>query len=52
MIAAVKASLVLMFFMRLKYEKRVFMYSFLATVLLAAVFIGFLFWDVAYRAAL
>ena len=51
MIAAAKASLVLLFFMHLKDEKRVFMYALLATVLLAAVFISFLFWDVAYRVA-
>jgi cytochrome c oxidase subunit 4 len=50
MIASAKASLVLLFFMRLKREKRAFMYAFLSTILLAAVFIGFLFWDVAYRA--
>lgn len=51
MIAAAKASLVLLFFMKMKYERRVFMYTFLATILLAAIFISFLFWDVAYRAA-
>lgn len=48
-IAAAKASLVLLFFMHLKDEKRVFMYALLTTVLLAAIFISFLFWDVAYR---
>lgn len=51
LIAAAKASLVLLFFMRLKHEKRMFLYTFLVTILFVAIFIGFLFWDVAYRAA-
>lgn len=49
LIAATKASLVLLFFMHLRYERRVFFYTFLATVFAVAVFIGFLFWDVAFR---
>lgn len=50
LIAAAKASLVLLFFMRMKYEKRMFLYTFLVTILFVAIFVGFLFWDVAYRA--
>ena len=51
LIATAKASLVLFFFMGLKHEKRLFLYTFLVTVSFVAIFIGFLFWDVAYRAA-
>jgi cytochrome c oxidase subunit IV len=49
LIAAVKASIVLMFFMHLKYEARAFVATFLATLFTVAVFIGFMFWDIAYR---
>lgn len=48
-IATVKASLVLLFFMHLKYEKRIFTFMFLATVATLAVFIGFTFFDIAFR---
>jgi cytochrome c oxidase subunit 4 len=48
-IASLKASLVLLFFMHLKYEGRVIRYSFISTVLFLAVMIGFTFWDVAFR---
>lgn len=51
LIASVKASFVLMFFMHLKYESKVFMVTFLVTVFTVAIFIGFLFWDVAFRYA-
>ena len=48
-IASVKAGLVLMFFMHLRYESRLFGFAFLGTIAFVAIFIGFLFWDVAYR---
>lgn len=49
LIASVKASFVLLFFMHLKYESKVFMTTFLVTVFTVAIFIGFLFWDIAFR---
>ena len=48
-IASVKAGLVLMVFMHMKYEGRVLRYSFLSTVAFLAIMIGFTFWDVAFR---
>jgi cytochrome c oxidase subunit 4 len=48
-IASLKASLVLLFFMHLKYEGRIIRYSFLSTVTFLAIMIGFTFWDVAFR---
>ncbi|MDP3479630.1 MAG: cytochrome C oxidase subunit IV family protein [Desulfoprunum sp.] len=48
-IASLKASLVLLFFMHLKYEGPVIRYSFLSTVFFLAIMIGFTFWDVAFR---
>ena len=48
-IATMKASLVLLFFMHLKYEGRVLKLSFLATVGFLAIIIGFLFFDIAFR---
>lgn len=48
-IASLKATLVLMFFMHLKYEGPVIRYSFLGTVFFLAIMIGFTFWDVAFR---
>lgn len=51
LIASLKASLVLMFFMHLKSEGRAFAATLLVTVLLLAITIGFMFWDVAYRPA-
>ena len=49
LIASLKASLVLLFFMHLKYESRVIKVSFISTVLVLAVMISFTFWDVAFR---
>lgn len=49
LIAATKASLVLLFFMHLKFETRPFRVTFLATLFFVAAFIGLLFWDVALR---
>ena len=48
-IASLKASLVLLFFMHLKYEGPIISYSFLGTVFFLAIMIGFTFWDVAFR---
>ena len=48
-IASLKSSLVLMYFMHMKYESRAVMITFLVTVCLIAVLIGFMFWDVAFR---
>ena len=48
-IASVKASLVLLFFMQIRNEGPLVVASFLATVLVLAVMIGFTFWDVAFR---
>jgi cytochrome c oxidase subunit IV len=48
-IACSKVSLVLLFFMHLKYEGAVINISFLSTVAFLVIMIGFTFWDVAYR---
>ncbi len=49
LIASIKSSLVLMFFMHLKYESRVMVLSFLGTIFFLAIMISFTFWDVAFR---
>jgi cytochrome c oxidase subunit 4 len=48
-IAAAKCSLVLTFFMRLRYEPRFFSVMVLIAVLTLTVFIGLLFFDVSFR---
>ena len=48
-IASTKASLVLLFFMHLKYEGMLLKISFLATFGFLAIIIGFIFLDVAFR---
>lgn len=48
-IASTKASLVLLFFMHLKYEPAVFRLTFLATMCVLAVFIILTYSDVLYR---
>lgn len=48
-IASLKATLVLLFFMHLKQESRFLKISFLSTILILAIFIGFMFWDIAFR---
>ncbi len=48
-IASTKVTFVLLFFMHLKYEGRVINISFLSTVGVLVILIGFTFWDVAYR---
>ncbi len=50
-IAAIKSSFVLLFFMHLKYENKLFILTFLMTIFFVAVLIGFMFWDVAFRAS-
>jgi cytochrome c oxidase subunit 4 len=48
-IAATKVTLVLLFFMHLKYEGKAIKISFLCTVAFLAIMISFTFWDVAFR---
>lgn len=48
-IASVKASLVLLFFMHLKYEPRIFLYMFLSVIVVIVLFTGFMFFDVPFR---
>jgi cytochrome c oxidase subunit 4 len=48
-IASCKATLVLLFFMHLKFEGPVIRYSFIGAVFFLAIMIGFTFWDVAFR---
>jgi cytochrome c oxidase subunit 4 len=49
MIASIKASLVLWFFMHLKYEKKLFKLMFLIPVATLFVIIGFTFFDIGFR---
>jgi cytochrome c oxidase subunit 4 len=49
LIASVKSSLVLLFFMHLKFEGRFIRITFLVTIFTLAVLIGFLFWDISFR---
>jgi cytochrome c oxidase subunit 4 len=48
-IATTKASLVILFFMHLKYESNVIRYMVLTAFLILAIFIGLTFFDVSYR---
>ncbi len=48
-IASIKAFLVLNEFMHLKYEKNIFKWMFLVTLVCLTIFIGFTFFDVAFR---
>ncbi len=48
-IACTKVSLVLLFFMHLKYEGKVIRYSFISTICFLAIMISFTFLDVAFR---
>jgi len=48
-IASVKSFLVLNEFMHLKYEKNIFKWMFLVTLVCLTIFIGFTFFDVAFR---
>lgn len=49
LIASTKSSLVLLFFMHLKYEGRAIKVSFLSTIAFLFIMISFTFWDVAFR---
>jgi cytochrome c oxidase subunit 4 len=49
LIASLKSSLVLLFFMHLKYEGRFIRTTFIVTIFTLAVLISFLFWDVSFR---
>ncbi len=48
-IACTKVSLVLLFFMHLKYEGLAIKISFISTICFLAVMISFTFWDVVFR---
>ena len=48
-IACTKVTFVLLFFMHLKYEGPAINISFISTVIVLVILIGFTFWDVAYR---
>ena len=49
LIASIKSSFVLLFFMHLKYEGRFIRTTFIVTVCTLAILIGFLFWDIYFR---
>lgn len=49
LIASIKSSLVLLFFMHLKYEGRFIRITFLVTIFTLAILISFLFWDISFR---
>ena len=48
-VASSKATLVLLFFMHIKFEGMVIKVSFISTMLFLAIMISFTFWDVAFR---
>ena len=48
-VASTKVTLVLLFFMHLKYETKAITYSFIGTIIFLAIMITFTFWDVAFR---
>jgi len=49
LIASTKASLVLWFFMHLKYEKKFFIFLFLVPIATITIIIGLTFFDIWYR---
>ncbi len=49
LIAAAKATLVLIFFMQIKKAGRAVTYTFAITIVTLAIFISFIFFDIAYR---
>lgn len=49
LIASAKASLVLWFFMHMKFERRLIKISFLSTMFFLGIMISFIFWDIAFR---
>lgn len=50
-LATTKSLFVILFFMHLKYENRMFQFFVFICFLILAIFIGFTFFDVAYRTA-
>jgi len=48
-IACTKVSLVLLFFMHLKYEGKAIRRSFIGTIFFLFIMISFMFWDYAFR---
>lgn len=48
-IASLKSGLVIAFFMHMKYEQPLFKFCLLAALIILAIFIGFIFFDVLYR---
>lgn len=48
-IASIKGSLVLLYFMHLKYESKTINLSFLGTIFFLAIMISFTFWDISFR---
>jgi len=49
LIASVKSSFVLLFFMHLKYEPKLFAIGFLVTIFTLALLIGMMFFDLGFR---
>jgi len=49
LIATIKSSLVLLFFMHMKFESMAVKISFVSTICFVAILIGFIFWDIGYR---
>lgn len=49
LIASVKSSFVLLFFMHLKYEPKVFAIGFVVTIFTVATLIGLMFFDLSFR---
>lgn len=49
LVASTKATFVLLFFMHLKFESRLLKVTFIGTVGCLTLFIGFIFWDIAFR---
>lgn len=48
-VASTKSTLVLLYFMHLKYEGGLIKWSFISTVIVLGIMIGFTFWDIAFR---
>ena len=49
LIATLKSSLVLLYFMHLRYENRLIGIGLIVTLGFVAILIGFLFWDISFR---
>ncbi len=48
-IAVTKSTIVLLFFMHMKYESNMIKYTFIITIGFIGMLIGFIFWDIAFR---